>query len=103
VEYEEIEIQPYISSEDGSVKLGPAFLTIPFEYIGFLVEQSEKSLLVMLYNQEMEQPENREHAVAPCILLPEKDIAKVIMALQQYLTAIRELPSSPFEADNANN
>lgn len=100
MEYEKIEIQPYVSSEDGSVKLGPAFLTIPFEYIGFLIEQSEKSLLVMLYNQEMEQPENREHAVAPCILLPEKDIAKVIMALQQYLATIRELPG---EDSNAND
>lgn len=82
---EPIEVQPYVYDEAGNILFSPAFETNPYECIGLLIEKSNRSVVLMLRNERQQGP-------IPCIFLGEKAIVQTMMALQEALVTIRQLP-----------
>lgn len=95
---EVVPVQPYIE-HNGVVQFGPPIQAIPYTNIGFIADYHTKSLLVMLHNKPLLQGPSEEHV--PAAYMREKDLAQLILGLQQQLSILRTLPSPPESEPNA--
>jgi hypothetical protein len=87
-------LQPFVI-RDGQTILGPERPTHPHEFAGCLIDYQTRSLIIVLYNQAMMDPERDNNQVIPCVSLAEKDIVHMISGLQQALQILSTLPVKP--------
>lgn len=97
-EPEVVPVQPYIE-QNGVIQFGPPIQAIPYTRIGFITDYRTKAVLVMLHNKPLMQGPSDEHV--PAAYMHEKDIAQLILGLQQQLVMLRTLPSPPESEQNA--
>jgi hypothetical protein len=94
-EPEVVEVQPYFE-KDGAVVFGPTIKALPYTHVGFLTDYHTKSLLIMMHNQSILEAPSEEKV--PAVYLHEKDLARLILSLQQALGILRSLPESEPDA-----
>ncbi len=83
-------LRPFLV-HDGQVTYGPDLATEMHEFVGFLLDQKTRSLIVMLYDQAIMDPSRACHAV-PAVLVGEKDVFRMIGALREALAHLQQLP-----------